>query len=197
MSEPPWDGRMRVPSNEDDGDLDLELDVKRDSGSWRGAMPARIGDGPNAKTIDPEASQIDPEVFRSVRTAALAPIPDRPAEIVTAAAVVRGRQTAGSGAWETGELAPALDTIPPNAKEGFRDSSANLPRASASRSVGGVRPMRNSSANIRPISLSGEVVKAPYELAQDKKNVQMKLVAGVAVAVLVVGAVLLKVVGVF
>ena len=195
MSETPTDGRVREPPS-DASDNGLELDLKRDSGSWRGAVPARIGDGPNAKTMDPEANQLDPEVFRHLRTASLVPIQGRPAEVASVRPVAAGAlpERPVSSGWDTAELAPPLEALPPGAAEGFRDSSAKLPRASASTSAGTVRPMRSSSSSIRALTPSGEAVKAPYELAQDQKKKRMFVAIGVIVAVFI--AVLLSVIGV-
>lgn len=195
MSDPTRDARVRYPFGASGEGEELELDLKGNSGSWRGAVPARVGDGPNATTLDPDAANIDPEILRSIKTAALAPIPEGPAEVGTAShiAVANLPKPVQSSGWKTVAMTPPLETIRPQKSERANTSGA-VPRPSGS--VSGMRAMSGSSGTIRPMTASSETVKAPYELAKAQSRKRMMFIGGGAVAALVVGLVLLKVVGV-
>jgi uncharacterized protein involved in exopolysaccharide biosynthesis len=59
-----------------------------------------------------------------------------------------------------------------------------------------VRPVRGSKSTIRPVGLTDEVVKAPYELAQEEKKRRLLFIAIGVVGGLGLGITLLVVIGV-
>lgn len=186
MSEPTRESGVRYPLGAGDDGAELELDLDGASGSWRGAMPSRVGDGPNSKTLDPEAANIDPEMLKSVKTAALAPISQRPAEVAVVgqpAAPTPFANAGQSSGWETVALTPPLEMMPPQKSEVASVSGA-VPRASGS--VSAMRPMHTSNSAIRALTASGETIKAPYERAQDQNRKQMIFIGiGAGFAILV------------
>jgi hypothetical protein len=166
------DSAKRGPIWLDDDSGELELDLRHDSGHWRGVVPGALESGPNAQTLDPEARNLDPAMHEHLRRAARAPtevVPARAVSPISATAAIR-----------------ELTGQPPIAEGRRRRPSETLPplRAAESRSTMRAWDPREG----RPLMASEEQWRVVAARAERRSKL---ITLGTAVAIIVLMALLL------